>query len=90
MKIYRNYGVLGAEKRFVYTGRPISNLYEELEIEIPAGWEAYETVTGSVAVSSPWGWNYSLDEVLTGDDRPMFWAITAEGKYYSRVLKIVE
>lgn len=70
--IYANYGVLAAEKRTVYSERPVSEAFDQLTVKIPDGWGLYETVTGSKALTAPWGGNYSINEVLAGDKNPMF------------------
>lgn len=60
IKIYCNYGCLSAEKRNVYTyGRPDSTAtcWDEMTVEIPEGWEAYENYMVRLVVTAPWvGW----------------------------------
>jgi hypothetical protein len=54
---------------------PAGEIYDTMTVRIPDGWEFYETVTGEKALKSPWGWQYSVDEVLSGDTKPVFFAI---------------
>lgn len=73
--IYKNYGVLGAEKRAVYTvGVPSSTAkcYDRLTVEAPAGWEIWESESGELCATAPCGTNYLVREILCGDDRPTF------------------
>lgn len=75
IEIYRNYGVLGAEKRNVYTyGAPHfrGTCSDEITVIVPEGWELYETISGGTGVTSPWGWDYEINEVLQGDEYPYF------------------
>ena len=78
IRIYRSMGVLAHEKSPVYTcNAPANNtpgLYDELTVELPAGWTAYETETGTVIVS-PDGEKYMSYEVLRdyGDDPALVW-----------------
>jgi hypothetical protein len=46
-------------------------------------------VTGEKALKSPWGWQYSVDEVLSGDTKPVFFAIDNKGRKMSYKLDIV-
>lgn len=78
--IYRNYGVLGAEKRNVYTyGRehPAGVCTDEMKVRLPENnyFEIYTTISGGLAVSSAWGWRYDIDDVLEGDKGPCFYAL---------------
>lgn len=79
-KAYRNYGVLGAEKRVIYTAiqsHPRAVTSEEISVTIPkkCGWELYEAVYGNMCVKAPWGWSYDLSEVICGKDYPYFEAM---------------
>lgn len=81
IKIYRNYGVLAAEKRNVYTysgEAATATASDELIVEIPDAWKFYENAFGEGMVTSPWGWDYSIDEVLYGNIRPEFRAYDKE------------
>lgn len=73
--IYRNYGVLGAEKRNVYTygcSHPEGVCSDEMNVTLPENncFQVYETAAGGLAVDSAWGWSYSINDVLEGDKRP--------------------
>lgn len=73
--IYKNYGVLAAEKRAVYTvGGPSSTAkcYDKLTVEAPAGWEVWESASGELGATTPDGTNYPVREILCGDARPTF------------------
>lgn len=77
IKIFRNYGVLAAEKRNVYTyGAEHSQAVcsDEITVEIPEGWETYENDLGQTMLTAPWGWNYFINEVLSGNKNPYFQA----------------
>ena len=76
-EIYENYGVLGAEKRSVYTyggEHPQATYSEKIAVTLPQNenFRLYETTTGELAVQSAWGWTYSIDEVLQGNKVPCF------------------
>lgn len=82
--IYRNYGVLGAEKRNVYTYRdnhPFGDCADEMKVRLPENncFQVYETAAGGLAVDSAWGWSYSINDVLEGDKRPCFYALDKDG-----------
>lgn len=56
IKIYCNYGTLGAEKRKKYTfGGPDStaDCWEELTAETSEGWEPFENAMGKLMVKLP-------------------------------------
>lgn len=82
--IYCNYGVLGAEKRNVHTygckhSRGICA--DEIKAKLPENnyFQIYETAMGDLAVESAWGWQYSINDVLQGDEKPCFYAIDKDG-----------
>lgn len=90
IKIYCNYGTLGAEKRKKYTfGAPHSaaDCWEELTVETPEGWEAFENPMGELMVKAPWGWDYEINEVLQGDEKPCFFALDKDRKGHRYYLK---
>lgn len=92
IEIYCNYGVLGKEKRNVYTyGQQSSTAVcsDKITVEIPDGWEPYETETGETFLQAPWGYQYEINEVLEGKEKPYFYAIDKEGKGHRSELKIV-
>lgn len=73
--IYCNYGVLAAEKRNVYTfGAPhyTATCSDKMTVAIPNGWKIYRNQAGQTLVTSPWGWDYEINEVLQGDEYPYF------------------
>lgn len=75
MKIYRNYGVLGAEKRTVYTcdvPHDMAIASDEIEIELPKGWKAGKNVMGLTLVESPSGQTFLMRHILGGDEYPCF------------------
>lgn len=80
---YMNYGCLSAEKRIIWTAEvPAETAItsEEVEISIPDGWKLYKTISDTLAVVSPWGWNYLLNEILKGNESPYFDVIDKYGK----------
>lgn len=91
IKIYRNYGVLAAEKRNIYTyGAPYNtaDCWEELTVETPEGWEPFENTMGKLMVKAPWGWDYEINEVLQGNERPCFSALDKDMKGHRAYLVI--
>ena len=83
IEIYGNYGVLAAEKRNVYTfgaEHPHATCSDKITVKIPEGWEIYQNQAGETMVTAPWGWNYSINEVLQGDKKPCFYALDKEMK----------
>ena len=82
IKIYKNYGVLAAEKRNIYTygcEAATAICSDEMTVKIPEGWELYENDFGKF-VESPWGWRYDINDVLCGNQYPHFEAINKDGK----------
>lgn len=93
IKIYCNYGVLAAEKRNIYTyGAPhdAAACYDEMTVEIPEEWEPYENNVGDFMVTAPWGWSYSINEVLQGNEKPCFYALDKSMKGHRTYLKIID
>ena len=93
LKIYCNYGCLSAEKRNVYTyGAPgtTATCWDEMEVEVPEGWELYENRIGKTMVISPWGEGYEINEVLQGNEKPCFYALDHGGKGHRYFLKEME
>lgn len=93
MKLYANYGCLSAEKRVVYTyGFPnvTATVSEEIEVEIPEGWEEAQNNIGQTIIVSPWGWTYMVNDVLSGNEHPCFSAINSDGKEVRVKLKVLE
>lgn len=93
IKIYCNYGVLAAEKRNVYTyGAPhdTATCYDEMTAEIPEGWEVFENTTGNLMVTAPWGWDYEINEVLQGNEKPCFYALDKSMNGRRQYLKVLD
>lgn len=67
--IYANYGMLGAEKRTVYTTSPGSEIYDELVVDIPDDLYAGVNDLGDMLISTGYA-DYLLREVLCGNDNP--------------------
>lgn len=72
MKIYASMGVLSHEKRPVYTvGGPAGEIYDELTVELPDGWELDENEAGEPLLTMPTGEVYLASDLLTNaDDDP--------------------
>ena len=84
-KIYCNYGVLAKEKRNVYTyGDQHSTAIcsDEMIVRLPKNntFTIYQNNMGELMVESSWGWTYTINEVLEGNDRPCFYALDKDGK----------
>lgn len=94
-EIYCNYGVLGAEKRKVYTygaQHAYAVCSDKLTVVLPENdvFSLCEVEMGKLRVDTPWGWRYWVSEVLQGDVNPCFYAIDKDGKGHRVQLKIVE
>lgn len=92
--IYQNYGVLGAEKRNVYTygfGHPEGVCTDEMNVALPQNncFQVYETAADGLAVDSAWGWSYSINDVLEGDKRPCFYALDKGGNGHRVCLDVM-
>lgn len=92
--IYRNYGVLGAEKRNVYTyagSHPQGVCSDEMEVRLPENncFQLYKTISGGLVVESAWGWNYDIDDVLEGDKKPCFYALDKGGNGHRVYLDVL-
>lgn len=93
-EIYKNYGVLGTEKKCVYTFKvphPHGDFAERLSVELPTN-EFFALAEGknSLYVKSAWGWSYDVDEVLQGNVKPCFCALDTEMAGHRVYLNIVE
>ena len=85
IKGYTNYGCLAAEKRVVFTAENpagTETCYDNVEYTLPEGWETYETPTGEIMITSPWGWDYSPSQLLAGNKNPYFVGINKDGKEF--------
>ncbi len=83
IEIYCNYGVLGAEKRNVYTyGGPHPSAVDSdrMIVQIPDGWETFQNQVGETMVQTPWGWTYEINDVLQGNKTPCFYALDENQK----------
>lgn len=92
IEIYENYGVLGAEKRSVYTygnHHATATAWEKMTVETPEGWEAWRNDMDEIIVQSPEGVAYTVNEVLAGDKEPVFYTVDTHGKKHFAVLRIV-
>lgn len=73
--IFKNYGCLGSEKTNVYTySNPESTAkcYDKITVKIPEGWETFENYMGDTILTAPWKENYTVHEVLCGNEYPCF------------------
>lgn len=82
--IYKNYGVLSAEKRSIYTyGAPEASATcsDIISVKLPENpfFSVYITVMNDLAVESSWGSVYSINEVLQGNEKPCFFAVDKDG-----------
>lgn len=92
IEIYKNYGVLAAEKRSVYTygGPHFTAITSDLiTVEIPAEWDVFENHDGELIVTAPWGTPYTINEVLGGDSRPEFSAVDGNNKLRRVALRVI-
>lgn len=91
IELYKNYGCLAAEKRVVYTygaEAEMATCSEVIQAKIPEGWELYETSLGDKMVQAPWGWNYGINEVLSGNEHPCFFALDKHGREHFARLQV--
>lgn len=92
IEIYRNYGVLAAEKKNVYTygaEHAYATCSDKITVSIPSTWKLHKNVSGSDIVESPWGMIYTIDEMLFGNEQPCFEAIDSNGKTVHYILSEV-
>lgn len=90
--IYKNYGVLTAEKRAVYSvggTNMTAKCYDKLTVEAPEGWDVWESESGELCATTPDGTNYLVREILCGDERPTFGYWTPETGDMFAVLRVV-
>lgn len=93
-EIYKNYGVLGAEKRGVFTyGVPASTATcsDKFLVELSENkyFSLYYNTMDQLMVESSWGGHYTVNEVLYGNEKPCFIALE-NGKERMVYLKEVE
>lgn len=82
INIYRNFGCLSAEKRIVYTysaAQPTAVTSDWVTVQLPQGWTADDGAAGRVILTAPDGQRYLPDEVLAGDEQPMFEVCDSSG-----------
>lgn len=75
INIYSNYGCLSAEKSIIYTygnTNETAVCSDKITVKIPEGWETYESVAGETILTAPCGKNYTVHELLCGDEYPCF------------------
>lgn len=92
IEIFCNYGVLAAEKRSVYTfGAPhaTATCSDKMTVVVPDGWELYQNEMGRTMVTAPWGWDYEINEVLQGNEKPCFYALDKSMKGHRAYLEEV-
>lgn len=92
VNIYRNYGVLGAEKRNVYTygnPQPTAATWDVITVAVPDGWDTYHNAAGDMLLQSPDGTVYTPNEILAGNDKPCFSYIGKDGKKKQIELEIL-
>ena len=92
-KAFINYGVLGAEKRNVWTAEAPhvhAVCSDMVDLIVPEGWELYQNHMGDNMVTSPWGWDYSLNEVIAGNEDPYFIALDKDGNEKRVKLEVVK
>lgn len=94
-EIFRNFGVLGLDKKNVYTygaEHPTAACSDCITVSLPENewFSLYENYMGRLMVESSWGWQYDINEVLLNGNRPCFCATDKDGKKHSVYLKEVE
>ncbi len=94
IKIYKNYGVLGAEKRNVYTyggEHAHATCSDEMTVLVPNEWELYKNQMGNIMAESPWGWCYEINDVLTDvNGHPAFRVLDKNGRPHTTYLYTAE
>lgn len=93
MKIYKNYGCLAAEKRIKYTygaAEPTATASDEIEVQLPEGWEEAENNMGNRILVSPEGEVFLPNELLSGNECPCFRWIDESRKERRIKLKVLE
>ena len=94
-EIYCNYGVLGAEKRNVYTygcEHCHAVCSDEMKVYLPANdvFHIYKNHEGLLMVETEWGFCYEINEILEGNETPCFYALDRDKKGHREYIKIVE
>lgn len=92
LEIYCNYGVLGSEKRNVYTcgaEHVHAVCSDRMTVVVPDEWELYKNPAGTAMVKAPWGECFEVNEVLQGKEKPCFYALDGNMKGHRVYLKEV-
>ncbi len=92
LKIYANYKLLGS-RGIVYTyASQQSDIFDELYIEIPEGFNVYDQADGmGLIISADEGYDYEVDELLTNaSDNPAFVYVGKDGRYCTIKCKVLE
>lgn len=85
LEIFCNYGVLNAEKRNVFTygaEHPHAVCSDRMTVLVPEDWSVWKNDLGQTIVTAPWGWEYEVNEVLSGNEYPHFRAYDKDGKLH--------
>lgn len=94
LKVYKNYGVVSAEKRNIYTygaEHPYAICSDEITVLVPDDWKLYENYMGKIMVESPWGRCYEINDVLTDiQGHPAFRALDKNQRPRTTYLYTVE
>ena len=93
LEIYRNFGALTAEKRYIYTfgnPNPTATTWDKLTVKIPDDWDAYENPYGETIILTPWGQPYTPNELLIGNNAPEFCAVDKNFQQHCIPLRILK
>ena len=84
MKVYKSYGVLAHEYQPVYTAdAPASEIYDEVNVTLPDGWEEAEGAFGDTLIVSPDGETYIGNEIISnlGDRPALIWCDNRQARH---------
>lgn len=56
-------------------------------VVVSEGWELYQNQMGQTMVTAPWGWDYDINEVLQGKEKPCFYALDKDMKGHRAYLE---
>lgn len=85
-----NYGCLAAEKRQVWTAgnpQPTATVSDAVEYTVPDGWELGWNEIDDPIITAPWGWDYSPNELLGGNEDPYFIGVDKDGNEFKIKVK---
>lgn len=90
LPVYKSYNVLGSEKIPQYSySAPMSELYDNVEIEIPEIFEVFTSKAHEVIIATPTGGHHIIDDILESrEDGPYF--VWHKGAKYSYKLTEIE